>query len=860
MTTPRSTRRRGDTERGEQLSLDTGRDFGDGANALWSLYGKVAQTHDKAQFQGLANDMDGVLLFAGLFAAVLTSFLVDGLQNLQPDPAQQSVYYHQQSVAMLAQISQQIASITPQVSVPSTPPPPYPPFHPRATDIRVNTYWLIALVCSLSAALVATLVQRWVRAYMQVFQRYDHPLKQARFRQFFFEGAKSMRAMALAAPSLIRISLVLFFFGLSDSLLNVNTTIGVITTILIGCCGSFFLYGMLAPLLNLQSPHLSQFSRPIFFLMQKFKRPNYSLSKRLTSMSIEAYQEWLVMDKPDECKHRDVRAIRWLVDSTAGNAEMEPLLLAIPGSFNTEWGREVWKEVSSQTRDTFYPLTVLTGLSPAGSHVSLMSYPPPPLDGTTVGTISRRVRYLFETCNNHSYFENDEARHRRIRVCVEAAASLICRIDYRLDWFGEIGKVVSEIGHVERVNQSPTTTSDTLFIIRWTCLSLVGIQRTLGRNRLQVLAGYAVSGLARFQTEYGQPDDVAWKGAKGIDEFLKTAWENVENLHRAFEPWTQKRTREQVEEILRNHELQISKLERIQVVADGLEHVDWLISIYHDAMDDATYRLTRQLPGVIFDELRRSESVLISDTFNAPTTGSTTVTPQLVYLGQQIQVLTKLGPKLRGVLDGQVAEGYEGVLESLKSVDQVPISLRRPNGLMKRQLWRLQDLRDAGGLGFSVELFFLSLRRLLSLPSSLDESNSAFYTGTFKIITSHWEESKKSVGTHRVLLNIICDLIIRGRGTFSDFSCPESITIMLLDVVRKMLQGYTGPDEHIRDAVREIESANPNEDIPHGVQEIKDTDPIRMDRGELQRRALEAFPRFRSNTQHLESVVAVSVG
>ncbi|KAF8262937.1 hypothetical protein EI94DRAFT_1808061 [Lactarius quietus] len=133
-------------------------DFDDGANALWSLYGKEAQAHDETLFQSLSADMDGVPTFvrisprvqrrlevnlpanpqAGLFAAVLTSFLVNSLQNLQPDPAQQAVYYHQQSVAMLAQISQQIASIAPQVSIPSTPPPPYPAFHISISDIRVN--------------------------------------------------------------------------------------------------------------------------------------------------------------------------------------------------------------------------------------------------------------------------------------------------------------------------------------------------------------------------------------------------------------------------------------------------------------------------------------------------------------------------------------------------------------------------------------------------------------------------------------------------------------------------------------------------------------------------------------------------
>ena len=39
------------------------RDFDDGANALWSLYGKEAKTHDEARFLSLAADMDGVLLF-----------------------------------------------------------------------------------------------------------------------------------------------------------------------------------------------------------------------------------------------------------------------------------------------------------------------------------------------------------------------------------------------------------------------------------------------------------------------------------------------------------------------------------------------------------------------------------------------------------------------------------------------------------------------------------------------------------------------------------------------------------------------------------------------------------------------------
>ncbi|KAI9431450.1 hypothetical protein H4582DRAFT_2102966 [Lactarius indigo] len=253
-------------------------------------------------------------------------------------------------------------------------------------------------------------------------------------------------------------------------------------------------------------------------------------------------------------------------------------------------------------------------------------------------------------------------------------------------------------------------------------------------------------------------------------------------------------------------------------------------------MDDATYGLMQQLPA----------------------TASAPVASQFIFPGQQLQALVRLGRKLREVPDGQVADGYEEVLESLKTVDKGPVALRQPDGLMKRQLWRLQDVRDGGGFGFTIELFFLSLRRLLSI-SSLDEQNSVFYTGAFKVITSHWEESKQSPGTHSILLNIICDLVTPGRGTLSDFSCPESITAILLDTVGKIVQGYTGPNEHIRDGVWDIEGATLDKGIHDGAQGVEDGEPVRMDRRELQRRVLEAFSGFRYVAKFPEPDIPVFV-
>jgi hypothetical protein len=85
-------------------------DFNDNANALWSLHLDEAKSHDEARIHSLKDDMDSVLIFAGLFSAALTSFLIDSVSSLQVDPAQQMVYYQQQNVALLAQISTQVAS------------------------------------------------------------------------------------------------------------------------------------------------------------------------------------------------------------------------------------------------------------------------------------------------------------------------------------------------------------------------------------------------------------------------------------------------------------------------------------------------------------------------------------------------------------------------------------------------------------------------------------------------------------------------------------------------------------------------------------------------------------------------------
>src|SRR5713101_1052876 len=269
------------------------------------------------------------------------------------------VYYLQQNVAVLSQISQQISFLSPQFSIPSTPPPAFPAFNPSASDVRVNAFWFMALVFSLSAALLATLVQQWVRDYMHVFQRYGDPLKSARLRQYLYEGCEGwyMPMVAEAVPGFLHISLFLFFVGLGNSLLNINTRVALSTIVPIGVCGLLYIFTTFAPIIYLQSPYQNSFSGIFWYLFQKlfgrrFKDRVSDGEMKSVSTNMAQGQMQLAMEVTEARKDRDVRAIRWLIDNLTEDAEMEKFLSAIPGSFNTDWGTEVWKRVGKQHHES----------------------------------------------------------------------------------------------------------------------------------------------------------------------------------------------------------------------------------------------------------------------------------------------------------------------------------------------------------------------------------------------------------------------------------------------------------------------------------------------------------------------------
>jgi hypothetical protein len=524
---------------------------------------------------------------------------------------------------------------------------------------------------------------------------------------------------------------------------------------------------------------------------------------------MEVRQEHYAMKNNPSRKDRDVRAFQWLADNINGSNETHTFVLAMPGSFKQEWGRNVWKGVVGDDQPT--------------SHSKLLQVQPHPglplassREGSTVYELCRCVQNFFYAYNNEGDFMDTKERQKRMRGCVETAASLVCCTGVELDLFGEVekvlSKVLSKLGDKEQTNDPLTIISNPLFTVRWTCLSLVTIWKMVDANLLQELAKFALDGFARLHIEYGSPDTMALMAiAQRIDGYLMKSWAPVVDLHQAFdsEPWSRSRTKSDIVTILNSREESISELECIANEAVGVEDVDWRIAFFQERMDGITHELMQRLPGVSFNKLKSAAPIMISEAFDFPSVGTTPVPPPLIFPGQQIQCLCTLGRRLRDIIQGENPERQEETLKSLESLREIPFPLRGLNYLTKRQLWRLLDLRDGRGLGFTIELFFLAVRQLHFLSkSSSPELTKVFYTGTFEVITSNWEKSTKSAGTQRILLDILCDLVIRSRGVFSDFSYPRYIVEKLLGLVGKMVEGHGGLNPHINEVIEELENDN----------------------------------------------------
>ncbi|KAF7357334.1 Zf-C3HC-domain-containing protein [Mycena sanguinolenta] len=182
-------------------------------DADWKEVYEKVKRRDEAMMKDYDSEIDTLLVFAGLFSAVLTAFIVDVYQQLNID-------YMQDSATILrallqAQVSSQ--TVTAALSAPSA--------SPSSTVIIVIALWFVSLVLSLLSALFSIFIKQWLHTYDKWTEVAHTNLQQGIMLRGFYQASfKHWRIPAIftALGVLLQVALLLFVIGLVAYLWTLN--------------------------------------------------------------------------------------------------------------------------------------------------------------------------------------------------------------------------------------------------------------------------------------------------------------------------------------------------------------------------------------------------------------------------------------------------------------------------------------------------------------------------------------------------------------------------------------------------------------------------------------------------------------
>lgn len=115
---------------------------------------------------------------------------------------------------------------------------------------------------SLTGALLAVLVQQWAQSYIRATQQRQSPQDRVKTREFCSRGLRksSVSLIVRTVPTLIHVSLFLFFTGLVIWLININSVVYLPVVSWLGLCGVGYAYVTLMPILHHDTPYHSPLS------------------------------------------------------------------------------------------------------------------------------------------------------------------------------------------------------------------------------------------------------------------------------------------------------------------------------------------------------------------------------------------------------------------------------------------------------------------------------------------------------------------------------------------------------------------------------------------------------------------------
>ncbi|KAJ7105628.1 hypothetical protein C8R44DRAFT_330014 [Mycena epipterygia] len=337
---------KGDSPKPTAVAIDP--DDEAAATKIWAVYVGEAEKYDKALVESWKSDMEGILIFAGLFSASLTAFLIESYKTLNRDSGDVTVQ-------LLSQISQQLAASA-DGSIFSIPTAPPSSFTPSPSSLVCNALWFLSLGLSLTCALVATLLEQWARDFLHRSEIRSAPVIRARIFSFLYYGLKrfNMHMVVEVIPLLLHASLIFFFAGLVAFLIPVNIAMTVVAAAILALVAGVYCILTFLPLRYLDSPYRTplsgifwRLSRHVEILWHR-RHSDLESGAKADPTKDETVVEAIsrqAMAPSDQRAARDERALIWTVKSLSDDEELEPFVEAIPDIlWGPGWRREVYSD------------------------------------------------------------------------------------------------------------------------------------------------------------------------------------------------------------------------------------------------------------------------------------------------------------------------------------------------------------------------------------------------------------------------------------------------------------------------------------------------------------------------------------
>ncbi|KAF9475230.1 hypothetical protein BDN70DRAFT_883939, partial [Pholiota conissans] len=193
----------------------------------WAIILKPEMETDKIQCDAWKDEVQTLLIFAGLFSAVVTAFIIESYKLLQPDP-------NDTIINLLTQIANgPNATATTSLAAGGSM-SPVSPFTQKSSSVRINVFWFISLILSLATVLVGTIALQWLREH-QAYPA-SSPKQSLAMLHMRTESLKAWYVPQIFAtlPLLLQGALVLFLAGLIDFSLPLGQKLSIPIACIIG--------------------------------------------------------------------------------------------------------------------------------------------------------------------------------------------------------------------------------------------------------------------------------------------------------------------------------------------------------------------------------------------------------------------------------------------------------------------------------------------------------------------------------------------------------------------------------------------------------------------------------------------------